>query len=106
MENTIKTKGKRKFFIDEKGPHFKVRTLNTKYLKQFRHEASEKFQVWKKQNGYFLASNVIYMDGKPYAEETKFFSNYVDEAKNECDILRREYILMRARKEKSNKIIY
>ena len=49
---------------------------------------------------------VIYVDGKPYAEETKFFDNYFEDAKRECDLLRREYILMRARQEKKVNIVY
>lgn len=99
-------KGKKTLFVDEKGIHYKVRTLSINSLKKFRNESTEKYQIWKKPNGYYLAKNVIYVDGKPYAEETKFFDNYFEDAKRECDLLRREYILMRARQEKKVNVVY
>lgn len=102
MENN----SKKSFFIDDKGVHFKVRTLNTKRLKIFRAEANKKFQVWMKSDGFYVAKNIVDYNGKYYAEETAYFENNLERAKAYCEKLRNQYILDCVNYYKKGKIVY
>jgi len=97
---------KKTFFVDNRGVHYGVRSLNPKWYKQFREEAIKNIQIWKKPNGYYVARNVIDDSGRQYAEETIFFGNNLNKAKDYCNELRREYILSEVRYKKRNKVVY
>ena len=102
----METYNKKSFYVDDKGVHFKVRTLNTKRLREFRGEAIKKFQVWKKTDGFYVAKNIVDYNGKYYAEETTFFENNLERAKGYCERLRNEYILDCVKYYKKGKIVY
>ena len=89
-----------------KRPIFKRKFLNTYYLKQYRQEANNNYQVWKKDDGYYVALGVISYEGNLYAEETIQYGNNFEGAKKMCDELRREYILIQAKKMKKQKKVY
>lgn len=81
--------------------------LNTYYLKQFRKDASRKYQVWKRDSGFCLAIDVCtFGGGDDYAKETLPFGQDQKGAKAECVRRRREYIVDRAKQMKSVRKVY
>lgn len=86
---------------------FKRDHLNTCYLKEFRSEAEGIYQVWKRDNGFFLAIDVCVVAGYGnYAKETKPFGQDHKAAKMECNRLRREYILEKVKRRKNVRKVY
>jgi len=80
--------------------------LNTKYLRQFREDAKKQYQVWKFDNGFHLAIEVYPYGDEKYAKETRNYGKDNTGAKVECDRLRREYIIKRAKQMKSVRKVY
>lgn len=82
--------------------------LNAYYLKQFRKESKIMYQVWKRENGFFLAIDVTTFGGcsGEYARETMPFGNDQAAAITECIRLRRQYIIDCAKRRKSFRKVY
>lgn len=82
--------------------------LNTYYLREFRKQAKNMYQVWKRESGFFLAIDVATFGGNSgdYAKETKPFGNNQSGAIAECIRLRREYIVDCAKRRKSFRKVY
>ena len=75
-------------------------------LKEFRKDACNHFEVWKKNDKYYVAVNAIFVNGDKYAQETIPCENDLEKAKKICDEYRREYILKRAKETRSLKKVY
>lgn len=80
--------------------------LNLFYLKIFRKKATEMFQVWKRGNNFYVATDVINYCDDLYAKLTIDFGDDLTAAKKHCDELRRNYILTETKKRKMQKTIY
>ena len=80
--------------------------LNAHYLRQFRKDAKNTFQVWKLDSGFHLAINVYPYGNERYAKETRNYGEDHTAAKAECAKLRREYIVTRAKQMKSVRKVY
>lgn len=80
--------------------------LNNFYLKNFKRESSEIYQVWKIENKFFVAINVVSYGDDLYAKETMDFGENLTAAKKHCDELRRNYILTETKKRKIQKPVY
>lgn len=90
----------------EKVLNFIHHGLNTYYLKMFRNEANNRFKVWKRDNGYFVAVNAISLNGMKYAEETIPFGEDHYNAKKKCNELRSAYILHKVKEARHYKTVY
>ena len=84
----------------------RLNCLNTHYLKQFREDAKSNFQVWKLDSGFVVAIGVCQYSRDRYAKETRNYGTDHTAAKIECDRLRREYIISRAKSMKSVRKVY
>lgn len=80
--------------------------LKTVRLKEFRRDAKSHFEVWKKNNEYFVAINVAFINGEKYAQETIPCKDNLDLAKKICDESRRNYILFRVENMRKFKKVY
>ena len=80
--------------------------LNTKYLREFRNDAKKHYQVWRLDNGFHLAIEVYPYGDEKYAKETRNYGEDHTGAKAECDRLRREYIIKRAKQMKNVRKVY
>lgn len=80
--------------------------LNNFYLKNFKRESSEIYQVWKIESKFFVAINVVSYGDDLYAKETMDFGENLTAAKKYCDELRRNYILTETKKRKIQKPVY